>query len=322
MFLSSLENLRDKILSGKSIYTLLQMDNMVMGIAFGTAATVIRNSHIRSYNASFTKVSLEDLVDGVPLVFPTEQFGVFVRNNEHFLDLPSHTIAYWASQKAIDSFLYPALSKHATARLGMSTANNDRFMRNWFEVSLEKIGFDLSNSYEALNSGKKWFPYNKGGSFRKWYGNNDYIVNWENDGFEIRNFKDEKTGRIRSHNYNAEYGFRESLTWSDISSSHNFGIRYSGQGKLFDGRGSSLFSSGEKIKNILAFLCSKLAGYYLSIINQTMVFNVGDVAMLPVETSLLDNERINSLANHNIEISKEDWDAFETSWDFKKHPLI
>ena len=321
MFLSSLERLRDKILQEKSICALLQMDNMVMGIAFGTAATVIRNSHIENYNASFTKVALSDIIDAVPKTFPVKDVGVFVRNNEHFFELPGHTIAYWVSQKAIDSFLFSALEKHATTRLGMSTANNDVFMRNWFEVSLERIGFDISNSHAAITSGKKWFPYNKGGSFRKWYGNNDYVVNWENDGFEIRNFKDEKTGRIRSHNYNGEYGFRESLTWSDISSSHNFGIRYSTVGKLFDGRGSSLFSSHDKIKNILAFLCSKLAGYYLSIINQTMVFNVGDVAMLPISDKIFENNEIEYLANQNITLSKEEWDSFEYSWDFTEHPL-
>ena len=322
MFLSSLERLRDKILSGKSIYTLLQMDNMVMGIAFGTAATVIRNCHIQNYNASFTKVGLSEIVNGVPVAFPVEQTGVFICNNEHFFELPGHTIAYWVSQKAIDSFQNPALEKYATTRLGMSTANNDRFMRNWFEVASNRIGFGLPDSSAALESKKKWFPYNKGGSFRKWYGNNDYIVNWENDGFEIRNFKDEKTGRIRSHNYNAEYGFRESLTWSDISSSHNFGIRYSDAGKLFDGRGSSLFSSSDKIKNILAFLCSKLAGYFLSIINQTMVFNVGDVATLPIMPQLLSNERIETLASTNIDLSKAEWDSFEYSWDFKEHPFV
>ena len=322
MFLSSLEKLRDKILYGKSIYALLQMDNMVMGIAFGTAATVIRNRHINNYCASFTKVASTDVINGKPEVFPIKETGVYVRNNEHFNELPGHTIAYWVNQKAIDSFTYPALEEHGTTRLGMSTANNDRFMRNWFEVSMHRIGFGIANAQAALDSGRKWFPYNKGGSFRKWYGNNDYIVNWENDGFEIRNFKDEKTGRIRSHNYNAEYGFRESLTWSDISSSHNFGIRYSETGKLFDGRGSSLFASHDKIMNILAFLCSKLAGYYLSIINQTMVFNVGDVAMLPISDQIFENERITSLANCNVALSKSEWDSFEYSWDFQRHPLI
>ena len=322
MFLSSLERLRDKILRGKSICTLLQMDNMVMGIAFGTAATVIRNSHICNYKASFTKVTLSDILDSVPKNFPVENVGVFVRNNEHFFELPGHTIAYWVSRTAINSFLFSALEKYATTRLGMSTANNDLFMRNWFEVSSERVGFGIPSPKDAIMSRKKWFPYNKGGSFRKWYGNNDYVVNWENDGAEIRNFKDEKTGRIRSHNYNNEYGFRESLTWSDISSSHNFGIRYSPAGKLFDGRGSSLFSSPGKIKNILAFLCSKLAGYYLSIINQTMVFNVGDVAMLPICGKIFENSEVEYLANQNITISKEEWDSFETSWDFKKHPLV
>jgi hypothetical protein len=322
MFLTSLERLRDKILDDKTIYALLHMDNMVMGIAFGTAATIIRNSHVSMYRAQFTKIGLDDIKDGFPSQFPAQSKGIYGRNIAQFCNLPGHTLAYWISQKVISSFRQSSLGKYATTRLGMSTANNDRFMRNWFEVEHQKIGLDIGCSDDAQKSGKKWFPYNKGGSFRKWYGNNDYVVNWENDGLEIRNFKDEKTGRIRSHNYNAEYGFRESLTWSDISSSHNFGIRYSQTGKLFDGRGSSLFTQHEYIKNILAFLCSKLAGYYLSIINQTMVFNVGDVSQLPLPDKVLSNGQITTLSDECIDISKNEWDAFETSWDFKRHTLV
>ena len=321
MFLSSLERLRNKILDSKTVYTLLQMDNMVMGIAFGTAATIIRKRHLARYNATFTKIELRDIEDGVPPMFPAINSGLHRKAINQFYDLPGHTLAYWVSQKAITSFQLPPLGEHAITRLGMSTANNDRFMRNWFEVDSKKIGHNIGSSEEAVRSCKKWFPYNKGGSFRKWYGNNDFIVNWENDGLEIRNFKDEKTGRIRSHNYNAEYGFRESLTWSDISSSHNFGIRYSQPGKLFDGRGSSLFAKHDDIKAILAFLCSKLAGYFLSIINQTMVFNVGDVAQIPLPNCVFDNEQITTLADECISLSKTEWDSFEYSWDFVCHPL-
>lgn len=321
MFLSSLERLRENILTTKKISTLLQMDNMVMGIAFGTAATIIQKAHCPDYAARYTKVSLADIDDGVPLEFPSKRNGIHTRSVKSFFALPGHTIAYWISEKAAQSFNSPPLSKYATTRLGMSTANNDRFMRNWFEVSFNRIGFNMKSGDEAVASKKKWFPYNKGGSFRKWYGNNDYIVNWENDGLEIRNFKDEKTGRIRSHNYNAEYGFRESLTWSDISSSHNFGIRYSEAGKLFDGRGSSLFASHSNINNILAMLCSKVTGYLLSIINQTMVFNVGDVAMLPVAENIIHNDLLETISLQSVSISKSEWDSFEYSWDFVRHPL-
>ena len=322
MFLSSLEHMRDKILAAKTITTLLQMGNMVMGIAFGTAASVIRNIFISDYDASFTKVELSDIENEAPNEFPPQRTGIYTRKAIQFSELPGHTIAYWVSLSTIQLFQNPPLSKYATTRLGMSTANNDRFMRNWYEVSRHRIGFDAVSSDDAQKSKKKWFPYNKGGAFRKWYGNNDFVVNWENDGLEIRNFKDEKTGRIRSHNYNAEYGFRESLTWSDISSSHNFGIRYSSPGKLFDGRGSSLFSTHDRLAYILALLCSKLSGFFLAIINQTMVFNVGDVAMVPIVSGALDSIQIESIAKNNVDISRKDWDSYENSWDFERHPLL
>lgn len=322
MFLSSYETLRDEIIQTKTIRALLQMDNMVMGIAFGTAATIIENSLIKNYTAAFTKIKMSDMANSLPENFPAESFGIHYRKPTRFLDIPGHTIAYWISDAAERAFREKTLGLYATTRLGMSTANNDRFMRNWFEVSSVKAEMNVRTPSEALASGKKWFPYNKGGSFRKWYGNNDYVVNWENDGAEIKNFKDEKTGRIRSHNYNADFGFRESLTWSDISSAHNFGIRYSNQGKLFDGRGSSLFTGHENIFQILAFLCSTVAGYFLSIINQTMVFNVGDVAQLPIADEIVKNKHIGDVSTENIQLSKKDWDAFETSWDFKRHPLV
>ena len=320
MFLSSLEKLRDAILEERTVTTLLQMDNMVMGIAFGTAATVFRKEHVKGYSGQYTRVNLDDIKDDKPIAFPAN--SAHARKHEDFLGIPGHSIAYWINDSVAESFSQKKIEDYATTRLGMSTANNDRFMRNWFEVPIAHVEFHASCEDDARESKKRWFPYNKGGSFRKWYGNNDYVVNWENDGIEIRSFKDEKTGRIRSHNYNGEYGFRESLTWSDISSAQNFGIRYSPKGKLFDGRGSSLFTDHSRIFGILGLLTSKLAGYYLAIINQTMVFNVGDVAAIPLNSKVLDNDRVRELVQDCIAISKSEWDSFEYSWDFVEHPFI
>lgn len=320
MFLSSLERMRTNILRNRNICTLLQMGNGVMGIAFGTAATSIRNWNISGYAGVYTKVVSEDVEGNKPRKFPAN--NVYTRNQESFDNIPGHSISYWVSDASASAFDGDTLASYATTRLGMSTADNDRFMRNWQEVSVEKIGFCCINSAQAIEQHYKWFPYNKGGSFRKWYGNNDYVVNWENDGSEIRAFKDPKTGRIRSHNYNAEYAFRESLTWSDISSAHNFGIRYSPQGKLFDGRGSSLFTKTEYIHNIHAYLCSCVAAHFLSIINQTMVFNVGDVIQVPFKSEILSNDDVRKLSENCVSLSKSDWDSFETSWDFEEHPLV
>ena len=320
MFLSSLERMRTNILRNRNICTLLQMGNGVMGIAFGTAATSIRNWNISGYAGVYTKVVSEDVEGNKPRKFPAN--NVYTRNQESFDNVPGHSISYWVSDASASAFDEDTLASYATTRLGMSTADNDRFMRNWQEVSVEKIGFCCINSAQAIEQHYKWFPYNKGGSFRKWYGNNDYVVNWENDGSEIRAFKDPKTGRIRSHNYNAEYAFRESLTWSDISSAHNFGIRYSPQGKLFDGRGSSLFTKTEYIHNIHAYLCSCVAAHFLSIINQTMVFNVGDVIQVPFKSEILSNDDVRKLSENCVSLSKSDWDSFENSWNFAEHPFV
>ena len=322
MFLGSYEKLREAILKTKSIVSLVYMNHMVMRIAFNTCATVFFNAESKVCGR-FTRVEYKQLnSSGMPPQFPVAGQRVYIRNADIFTKIPGCTLAFWVSSNAIAALSLPPLKTYAVARLGMSTANNDSFLRTWPEVAIDRIKFDARDSEDAVASAKKWFPYNKGGSFRKWYGNNDYIVNWENDGIEIRSFKDERTGRVRSHNYNAEYAFRESLTWSDISSSNNFGIRYSPSGKLFDGRGSSLFASGEVIKNILALLCSQAAGYFLSILNQTMVFNVGDVASIPIAEKGLKEPRVSLLSDDCIRLSRADWDSFEASWDFREHPLV
>ena len=127
---------------------------------------------------------------------------------DDFEKIPGKYIAYWLSQKTVQLFSDKGcIGDNVITREGMATADNDRFLKYWFEVSLQNIGFNIKNNIESITSQLKWFPYNKGGEFRKWYGNNEYVVDWENDGFEVRNNKDENTGRIRSHNYNGEYGF-------------------------------------------------------------------------------------------------------------------
>lgn len=320
MFLSSYEKLRKKIINKKTITTLLHMDNMVMGIAFGTSATVFRNTNIKKFSGVYTQVKYFDIEENnTPKEFPIYKNQNGIVSAEEFFKIPGSPIAYWVSDKIINSFSNPPVGSELTTREGMATADNNRFLRLWYEVSYPKITFGCNNAEEALKKNGKWFPYNKGGSYRKWYGNNDYIVNWENDGYLIRNNKDEKTGRIRSHNYNGDFGFKEGITWSALSSG-SISVRYSEKGYLFDSKGAKGFCQDkDNLIYILGLLNSKIGMAFLEFFSPTMDFKVGDVIQIPLMVSR--KERVIDLVKNNIEISKKDWDSYETSWDFEQHPL-
>ena len=203
----------------------------------------------------------------------------------------------------------------------MATANNDRFVRLWFEISIGKLGLNILSRENAIESGKKWFPFAKGGEQRKWYGNNDTIVNWENDGFEIQNFKDEKTGRIRSHNYNLDYIFHSALTWTVIGTQKTT-FRFCPVGFLYSNSGYGMFCDNEATKYyLLGFMNSKVAMSLLNILSPSMGFESGYLRKLPIVESNHMDKVVNKVKKC-INESNIDWDLFETSWDFKCHPLI
>ena len=215
------------------------------------------------------------------------------------------------------------LGKTAEPKQGLATADNNRFLREWYEVCNNKINFHADSLNNAKNSKCKWFPYNKGGEFRKWYGNNDYIVNWENDGFEIKNFYDNK-GKLRSRPQNTAYYFRECFSWSLVSSG-TAAFRHKPSGHIFDVAGMSCFCSDKHRGYYLLALCNSCCvREILKVIAPTINYQCGDIANIPVispsDTSVLN--RINDIVNENIQLCKTDWDSFETSWDFEKHPLI
>ncbi|MGL5750533.1 MAG: BREX-1 system adenine-specific DNA-methyltransferase PglX, partial [Paraclostridium sp.] len=233
-------------------------------------------------------------------------------------------IAYWASQNLVNIFEKSTkLVEIAKPRQGMSTGDNERFLKLWFEIEKNKMGIKLNSREDAKNSGYKWFPYNKGGEFRKWYGNNIYLVNWENDGEELQSWarylNTIKTpmGRL----VNKDFYFKKGITWTLISNS-TFGARYSEEGNLFDVNGMSLFIKDESIFYMLGFMCSKVCYNLLQIINPTLAFQVGNISALPIVMNEKSLNEINKYVEISVNISKKDWDLFETSWDFKKHPII
>ncbi|HBM8788484.1 TPA: BREX-1 system adenine-specific DNA-methyltransferase PglX, partial [Escherichia coli] len=240
MFLSSYENMRANILDKYTIETMVHMGNGVMKIAFGTNATVFRNVHIPSYQGAFSYTENDDINDeGYPKEFPVKNDRLKTAAADDFQKIPGAPIAYWLSESEVNLFDNKKISQIASTRLGMATADNERFLRFWHEVNFANIGFDFTDRIQAKKSGLKWFPYQKGGEYRKWYGNLDYVVNWFDDGREIQNFTDEKSGKVRSHNYNLDFIFKKGITWNALSSSKT-SARVS-ESSLFDNAGSSLF---------------------------------------------------------------------------------
>ena len=331
MFLSSYEELRKKILNNYQILTLLHMDNNVMRIAFGTSAFTLRNKQDTNFQGAYTWFEISDLDEQgeSPKVFPglNERNkkaplgkGIFYTSGNDFSKIPGSAIAYWVSDKVLNIFEKSIpLSQFAEPRLGMATGNNDRFLRLWYEVSFLRIGFGKKSREEAKVSERRWFPYNKGGECRKWYGNNEFLVNWENDGYLLQSLK-HPSGRIWAHNFNLDYIFKPSITWSFITSSY-FSIRKSEQGFLFDVGGSSAFPSEAYIDFLTGFLCSNVAYEYIKIINPTLNLQAGNIANLPIIQSK-NTLYINQISEQAIDISHQDWDNFETSWDFQTHPLL
>ena len=319
MFLSSYEKLRKKILDTKTIETLLHMDNQVMGIAFGTAVVVLKTKKIENYKGTYNYIYYSDIVEDTPVSFPVVGNRYAQVSDEYYRDIPGSPIAYWISSKTRDSFLSEeSIGTVAPPKQGLATADNERFLRLWHEVDIQKIGFGISSCDEAAASGKKFFPYNKGGAFRRWYGNRDYVVNWENDGYEIKNFKDDK-GKVRSRPQNLQYYFKPAITWSDVTSG-SFSGRYAEQGFMFDIKGSSGFPDKELLPYVLGLLNSKVAQAFIKILNPTMTTQVGDMTRIPVIKA--DVDEITLLSKECIDEAKADWDSFEISWDFKIHPLI
>jgi hypothetical protein len=206
-------------------------------------------------------------------------------------------------------------------RQGLATGCNDMFLRNWHELSYSEIGFSLGSIKESMKSKLRWFPYNKGGEWRKWYGNNEYVVDWEEDGERIRSFKDEN-GKVRSRPQNTEYYFREAITWSDITTK-SFAARYSPKGFIFDVKGSSGFPIESNFKLVMSLMNSRLMYGFMQILNPSPTFQVGDMARVPFTNV---EEEVAEILSSNVEqlirIAKEDWDSFELSWDFKYDPLV
>ena len=313
MFLSSFENMRQKMLGNYTIINLMHMDNMVLGIAFGTAVTVFRNHIISGFRGTYNQIKLNDIEDGIPRTFPVLENRFSQVSVERFKLIPGAPIAYWLTDAYYKIFENSkSLINFADIRQGMKTADNETYLRLWPEVQFNKFNPGAIDADSAEILAKKWFPYNKGGDYRRWYGNREYVVNWENNGLSVKQFP-------KSVIRNESYYFKEGLTWSLISSS-NFGIRYTPSGAIFDGNGSSMFTKGPNLYELLGFMSSCVTVALLEVLSPTMTFEIGQLSKLPYIPA--ESNKVRSKVEENIRIAKDDWDSFEMSWEFKRHPLV
>ena len=310
-------------LNNSNIVNLVQLGarafDEINGEVVQTASFVLRKSNICNYVGRYT-----DLTDGKSEHEKEQKFLLqgcdYVAAYEDFQKIPNGSMAYWLSEEAINDFGRNKLSDVFTTREGMTTADNEQFLRCWYEVDFQHIGLDMENEDESVRSGKKWFPYNKGGNNRKWYGNNELVVNWENAGSAIRNLSDIKTGRIRSHNYNGEYSFREAGTWTAICSG-DIMVRYSPKGALFDSKGASGFSAdNDSLLYCIGLLNSKVSSVFLKVLSPAFEYKVGHVSNVPYIEGKRDE--VVEHTQQAINISKLAWDENEISKDYLIDPIV
>jgi len=327
MFLSSFEKLRKNITESQTISSMAHLGprafDSIGGEVVQATSFVLKRQAALEFKGSFIR-----LIDGKSEVEKNMQLlqaiqnpncGHFYRASaEDFKKIPGSPIAYWVSEQLLSSFATnKALSPVCKPTQGLATGDNALFVREWHEVSNSDIGLNFENNIQASKSNLKWFPYNKGGDFRRWYGNQDNIVNWSNGGIKICNFKDSK-GKLRSRPQNLGFYFSPSVSWSKISSGLP-AFRYFPQGFIFDVAGTSIFTTDNLLrKRVLGFCNSSVVRMILQILSPTLNFEVGHIASLPLQPKQGTVEIIDRL----ITLSQQDWDSFETSWDFQALPLI
>lgn len=317
MFLSSFEEMRTKLLTLNTLTTLMHMENMVMGIAFGTAVSVFRKGAVKGYKGTYNQIKLADIENAKPKSFPVAGNRFAQVSSDNFSKIPGMPVAYWVSENFIKSFERRTIGCYGSTSKGIITGDNSKFLRLWFEVNINNMNLKAEKYTESEESNIEWYPCNKGGEYRKWYGNKDYLINWKHNGCEIMQRGQKKIRNCQD--YKNEFKFIPSITWTSLSSSQS-SFRYSNK-SLSESAGMTLFISQDYLLFCLGFLNSVVALFSLNVLNPTLNFTAGNIASLPLIIST-NKKIIDSIVNENIVLSKSDWDSFETSWDFKTHPLL
>lgn len=326
MFLSSFEKLRKSILANHQIYSMAHLGTRAFseigGEVVQTTSFVMRKGITPNYLATFVRLTDYNNAEEKTRQFFNKKVH-FERTQDGFSDIPGSPIAYWASDTIRGIFKnYIPLGEIAEPKAGLATGDNPYFQRFWYEVFYNHIGYGYSSSKETKDQRYKWFPCESGGNFRKWYGNKDMLVNWFNDGEEIKNFRD-KNGKLRSRPQNVNFYFKKGITWNKLST-NNLAVRYKEMDTIYDDTSRSAFPhDATQIKYVLGLLSSNLSTYLMSFLSPTLSFTNRDISRVPfIDSPEKYQDNIDTLVNQNISISKSDWDSYETSWDFKQHPFI
>lgn len=326
MFLSSYEEVRDEIINKKTILALAQLEYSSFEDATVPLCSFILKNKKEELIGKYIRLSqykgeknqdiglLKGVKEKTDYTYEVDQ--------KKFLKIPKKNIAYWVEDKMVDMFVKnPRLGEIAACKVGLQTSDNKRFIRYWHEVDFNNIGFHIKDRDHAKKSNKKWFPYNKGGNFRKWYGNLVHVVNWHNDGEEIRHYNS-YLNESRASNIgiaNTQYYFKEGITWSFVNSTY-FGARINPPGYIFDTAGSCIFLDDDIAHYVIAFLCSKVCHSILEIINPTLNFQPKDISKIPM--SIYNKNKVDILAKKAIDICREDWLEREIFWEYKRNPLL
>ena len=325
MFIQTYEKTRRYILESKELTSIIQMEYSAYEEATVPICSFVMKNGQSDKKALCFRLSefrggMDVQKDKVLQALNDASCGYFYETNQKdLLEIPGCPIAYWASRKVIEAFNNDCLSEDCETKKGLATSDNNRFLRLWFEVSNKNVSYDCTSNDNSKELPVKWFPHNKGGDFRRWYGNNSYVINWKNDGFEIRNFRDDK-GKLLSRPQNLNYNFKQAITWSKITSG-DFSARICRGGFLFDDAAAICHHKDiNHLYYVLGFLNSKCCQEILRMLNPTINLQIGDIGHLPIKEEQVD--QVIELVKKAVEISKKDWDSFETSWDFKKHPLV
>ena len=321
MFLTAFSKTRIEMLSENSLVTLVQPEyHAFFKEAFVPICTFVLTNCCMNYAGKYIQLAQftgaeEQEKRTLDAIMSSSCDYKFTVKQSLFYQIPDMPIAYWLKPSTAELFINGSLlSKYADLRQGLITGDNDRFLRFWSECDARKIS--------TLNDrNKKWFFYHKGGEYRKWYGNMTLVVNWENDGFEIVNFRDDK-GKQRSRPQNIRYYLQEGFTWTALTVA-DFNVRYMPEGGIFDAKGSSGFcNEKDNLKYIIGLCNSKVSMEFLSFLAPTMDYSAGAVGKVPTIICEEKKAEISNVVTTNIEISKADWDSYETSWDFQHHPLL
>ena len=321
MFLSSFEKLREKMMLTETVsmaHLGARAFEEIGGEVVQTTSFVRVRTHIDNYKGVYCRLIEPTTQQGKEEMFLAGK-NRYTANQDNFAKIPGSSVAYWLSRNSLVNFDKVFLENFANSREGVTTGCNDQVLRLWYEVAFGNIGWNAKAANDTINCNFKWYKQMKGGDFRRWYGNREYVIDWENNGDRIQHFADEKTGRIRSHNYNLDYNFHEMLTWTNISTG-KFSLRYVEEGFVFDTTSSAMFLSHRNVFYVLALMNSCVAQNYLSVLCPTLKYQPGNVVKVPyIEKSKGDVEE---LSKKCVALSKDDWDSFETSWDFTRHPFI